>query len=85
MRVYAGCVIGGDPSQHDWESLEVRWFPLDALPRRLFSFSHEHIRDACANAVEPFKKEQRLTGLQAALLAAFLVYRRVRNVLRRLL
>ncbi|MBN1579869.1 MAG: NUDIX domain-containing protein [Anaerolineae bacterium] len=81
MRVFAGRVVGGDPSTHDWESLEVKWFPLDALPRRLFSFSREHIEDACANAAEPFEKEQRFSRIQAALLACFLAYRRVRNAI----
>ena len=84
MRVFAGCVVGGDPSVHDSESLEVRWFPLDALPKPLFRFSREHIEDACANSEVPFEKEQRLPRVVAALIRCFLVYRRVRNgILRR--
>jgi ADP-ribose pyrophosphatase YjhB (NUDIX family) len=82
VQVFAGRVTGGDPSQHDWESIEVRWFPLDALPRRLFSFSREHIQDACANAAEPFEREQWLSWAQLFLLRCFLVYRRVRNTVR---
>ena len=84
MRVFAGRVVGGDPSVHDSESLEVRWFPLDALPKPLFRFSREHIEDACANSEVPFEKEQRLPRVVAALIRCFLVYRRVRNgILRR--
>jgi 8-oxo-dGTP diphosphatase len=84
MRVYVGRVIGGDPSQHDWESLEVRWFPPDALPKPLFRFSREHIEDACTNAEVPFEKEQRFSRAEAALLKCFLVFRKVRNrILRR--
>ena len=84
MRVFVGRVVGGDPSVHDAESIEVRWFPLDALPKRLFRFSREHIEDACANSEVPFEKEQRLPRGVAALIRCFLVYRRVRNkVLRR--
>jgi 8-oxo-dGTP pyrophosphatase MutT (NUDIX family) len=82
MRVYVGHVTGGDPSAHDWESLDVRWFPLDALPRWLFRFSAEHIQDAVADSRAPFQREQRFSGAEAALLACFLAYRRVRNRLR---
>ena len=82
MRVFAGRVMGGNPSQHDWESLEVRWFPLSALPKRLFSLSREHIQDAYANSDEPFEKEQRLSRLEAVLWGCFFVWRRVRNLLR---
>jgi 8-oxo-dGTP pyrophosphatase MutT (NUDIX family) len=80
VRVYVGRVVGGDPSKHDWESLEVKWFPLGALPKGLFKFSREHIEDALANAGAPFEKEQRFSGLEAALLEAFLVFRCVRNL-----
>ena len=83
MRVYVGRVIGGDPSQHDWENLQVQWFPLDALPRSLFRFSREHIEDACADAATPLEKAQRFSGIEAALLACFLAYRNVRNRVRR--
>jgi len=82
--VYAGRVTGGDPSLHDWESLQVKWFPLDALPWRLFPFSREHIRDACARADDPFEKEQRLPKAQFFLLQSFLIYRRLRNKIRAL-
>jgi ADP-ribose pyrophosphatase YjhB (NUDIX family) len=81
---YLGRAVGGDPSQHDWESLEVRWFPLDALPWRLYPFSKEQIYDALADKSEPIEKEQRLPGTQLLLLQAFLAYRRVRNALRAL-
>jgi 8-oxo-dGTP pyrophosphatase MutT (NUDIX family) len=80
--VYAGQIAGGDPSQHDWETLEVKWFPLDALPWRLFPFSREQILDACANTNAPFEKEQRLPRTQLLLLQCFLVCRRIRNTLR---
>jgi 8-oxo-dGTP pyrophosphatase MutT (NUDIX family) len=83
MRVYVGRVIGGDPSEHDSESLAVRWFSLDALPKSLFKFSREHIVDACANSEGPFEREQRVSKVEAALLRCFLVFRTVRNVLRR--
>jgi 8-oxo-dGTP pyrophosphatase MutT (NUDIX family) len=79
MRVYVGRAIGGDPSAHDWESLEVRWFPLHALPRRMYKLSREHIEDACASSALPVEKEQRFSRAGAALLTCFLALRRVRN------
>jgi len=81
-RVYVGHVTGGDRSAHDWESLDVRWFPLDALPRWLFRFSAEHIQDAVADSRVPCQREQRFSGAEAALLVCFLAYRRVRNLVR---
>ena len=81
VQVFTARVVGGNPAVHDWESLEVKWFPLDGLPKRLFQFSREHIEDACANEAEPFEKEQRFSRIQAALMACFLIYRRVRNAI----
>jgi 8-oxo-dGTP pyrophosphatase MutT (NUDIX family) len=79
MRVFVGRMTAGDPSIHDWESLEVRWFPLDALPRCLFKFSRQHIQDACANSDAPLDVEQRFSTVEAVLLACFLALRGVRN------
>jgi 8-oxo-dGTP diphosphatase len=81
QQVFVGRVVGGDPSKHDWESLEVRWFPLSALPKRLFRFSGEQIRDACTNSEEPVKKEQRFSRLEAVLWTCFFLWRRARNLL----
>ena len=82
QHVFAGRVTGGDPTQHDWESVAVRWFPLDALPWRLFPFSKEQIMDACNHTATPVKKEQRMPKGQVLLLNGFMVYRRIRNRLR---
>ena len=81
QRVFAGKVIGGDSSKHDWESLEVKWFPLDALPKRLFRFSREHIQDACANSEKPIEKEQRFSRPEVVLWRCFFLWRKVRNLL----
>jgi ADP-ribose pyrophosphatase YjhB (NUDIX family) len=78
QMVFAGRVVGGDPSKHDCETVEVRWFPLNALPWRLFRFSREHIRDACAGAERPFKKEQRFSRFGAVVMNCFFRLRRVR-------
>lgn len=81
MRVFTGRVVGGDPANHDWESLAVGWFPLNELPPRLFVLSREHIQDACLNSDRPFEREQRLSRGQAMLMAAIFLYRRIRNSL----
>jgi 8-oxo-dGTP diphosphatase len=59
-RVFLAQVAGGNPSQHDNESIEVRWFPVTALPKRMFRFSREHITDALTRSDTPLYKEQRL-------------------------
>jgi len=59
-RVFLAQVTGGNPSQHDNESIEVRWFPVTALPKRMFRFSREHIADALTRSEAPLRKEQRL-------------------------
>ena len=63
MRVFKARVLGGDPSRHDLESLDVRWFPLDELPKTLWPLAREHIQDALANSQEPVRKEQTLSGI----------------------
>ncbi|MDY6876565.1 MAG: NUDIX domain-containing protein [Chloroflexota bacterium] len=84
MQVFVGKAISGDISEHDWESIAVRWFPLDALPKRLFRFSREHIQDACANSREPFERAQKFSRMQAMLMGWFFALRKIRNlVLRR--
>jgi 8-oxo-dGTP pyrophosphatase MutT (NUDIX family) len=82
LHVFSGQVSGGDAAQHGWESLEVRWFPVDALPRRLFSFSREHIKDACRNVEEPLEREQRFAWPWAILIRCLLVLRSIRNRIR---
>jgi ADP-ribose pyrophosphatase YjhB (NUDIX family) len=78
-RVFLARVTGGDPSQQDKESIDVRWFPVSALPKRLFQLSREHIHDALARSPTPLRKEQRLPIWLAALLRMAFLVRRLRN------
>jgi len=78
QRVYVGHVTGGDRSAHDWESADVRWFPVNALPR-LHRFCAEQIEDALADAGAPLEREQRLSRAEAVLLRCAGALRRVRN------
>jgi 8-oxo-dGTP diphosphatase len=82
QRLYLAHVTGGDPSAHDWESVDVRWFARDALPRRLTPFCLEQIEDALADTAVPVEREQRLSRLQAALLTCLFALRQVRHRLR---
>ena len=65
-HVFLAQVAGGPPSQRDDESIDVRWFPVRALPKRMFRFSREHVDDAMSRPDTPFKKEQRLPLWMAA-------------------
>jgi 8-oxo-dGTP pyrophosphatase MutT (NUDIX family) len=85
MRVFKARVLGGDPSEHDWESLDVRWFPLNKLPKILWPLAREHIQDTLANSKEPMRKEQTLSGIWAVLMmlkACFVIFRQVHNRIR---
>ena len=81
-HVFLAHVIGGPPIPHDRESIDVRWFPAAALPKRMFRFSREHIYDALARPAPPLKKEQRLPlWMDAGIRMAYLV----RNLLDKIL
>jgi 8-oxo-dGTP diphosphatase len=81
-HVFLAQAIGGAPSQHDDESIDVRWFPANALPKRIFRFSREHIEDALTRPSTPLKKEQRLPlWMDAAMRIAYLLRSLLDNVL----
>jgi len=66
-------LVGGNPSQHDKESVDVRWFPVSSLPKGLFRFAREHIQDAWAGSPSAVYKKQLLPmwlaiGLRIAVL-----------------
>jgi ADP-ribose pyrophosphatase YjhB (NUDIX family) len=78
-RVFLAEVVGGDASQHDKESVDVRWFPTTALPRRMFPFAREHVHDALTESASPILREQRLPLWLAILLRIGLLLRNLRN------
>lgn len=78
MHVFLVRVTGG-PSEHDRESIDVRWFPTASLPRRMFRFSREHLHDALTYPPSPLYKEQRLPLWIAMLIRAGLSVRKIRN------
>ena len=76
--VFEGRVTGGDSSQHDWESLAVEWFSVQALPKVVAPFARQIIEDACASLGEPVQRTQTLSKPALVLLGAFFAARRVR-------
>jgi 8-oxo-dGTP diphosphatase len=81
-HVFLAQAIDGTPAQHDDESVDVRWFPANALPKRMFRFSREHIEDALARPSTPLKKEQRLPRwMDAGIRLAYLLRSLLDNIL----
>lgn len=78
-RVFLAEVIGGNPSAHDKESIDVRWFPVGALPKTLFRFAREHIQDALSRSPTPVSKEQHLPRWMAMALRLALWLRTLRH------
>ncbi len=79
MRVFVARVIGGSPSQHDKESIDVRWFPTASLPKGMFRFAREHLHDALTCSPSPVGREQRLPLWMAMLVRMALLMRNMRN------
>lgn len=65
IHAFVGHVVGGDSSQHSWESVAVTWFPVDQLPKRTLSFAREIIDDARFVTDLPVKRTQLLPKWQA--------------------
>jgi 8-oxo-dGTP diphosphatase len=78
-RVFLAEVVGGNPTQHDKESIDVRWFPTSSLPKSMFRFAREHIQDALAASPSPIVREQRLPMWLDMLLRIALLLRKLRN------
>jgi 8-oxo-dGTP diphosphatase len=78
-RVFIARTTSEVPSQHDSESIDVRWFPITALPKRLNRFVREHLRDALAFPSSPVSREQRLPVWMAMLVHMALWMRSIRD------
>ena len=79
MRVFVAQITGRNPARHDNESIDVRWFPVTALPKRMFRFAREHLHDALARLSSPVSKEQLLPIWMAVLVRMALMMRNFRN------
>ena len=79
LHVFLGKIIDANMIDHDWESLAVQWFDLDALPKRLFKFAREHIEDARKVTNIPIEREQTLPTYQAIIMKILVIIRNMRN------
>ena len=79
MRVFIARMTGASPSQHDKESIDVQWFSVAALPKRMFRFAREHLHDALTFSSSPVSKEQSLPLWMAMLVRMALLMRNIRN------
>lgn len=77
--VCLGRVVGGAPIRRGPETLEVAWFPLDALPPSLPRMMREYVRDATSNGPHPIERTQRLPLWYALALGALLRLRDLRD------
>ena len=74
-----GRVVGGQAITRGPETLEVRWFPLDALPTPIAPFHHLYIQDAAAEASTPVKRTLRMPAAQAVFWRVLIRLRDLRN------
>ena len=78
VRVYAAHAVGGSTDDHGWEAVDVRWFPLDALPRSFSAMHRTFLEDWLAGDY-PVKREQRVAWWFATLLHVLIFFRNIRN------
>lgn len=78
-RVFIARITNEVPFQHDIESIEVRWFPVTALPKRMNRFVREHLQDALNSSFSPVNKEQRLSIWMAMIVRMALLIRNFRK------
>jgi len=73
-------VIGGEARPDPRESLEVRWFPIDALPSRILPGSDIYLADALQNA-PPIRRVLRMPRWKAVAWRAAFRLRDLRNAI----
>ena len=66
-----------------WESVEVGWFPADALPASLHRFGRIYIADALSESAAPIQRTLSMPWHQAILLRLLFGLRDLRNHLLR--
>ena len=79
-HVCLGRVVDGAPIRRGPETLEVAWFPLDALPPSLPRMMREYVRDATTpDGPHAIERTQRLPRWYALALGALLRLRDLRD------
>jgi len=78
-RVFIAEPIGTIPSKQDKESVDVRWLPVNSLPKRMNRFVREQLMDALSFPSSPLHKEQNLPLWMAIAVRLAVLLRNVRN------
>jgi 8-oxo-dGTP diphosphatase len=79
LHVFEGVVVGGEAIQQGAETLAVKWFSVDDLPKRLQGKSAYYIRNALTNYPMPLKITLTYPHWQIILRAVALKIRNFRN------
>lgn len=61
------CHQTGGALQSNWETLELRWFPRDAIPQTLFPWFREPLHDAFSETGSPPVSRSETQGIDAIL------------------
>jgi len=77
-HVYSARPVGGSLEDHGWEAVDVRFFPLDALPRSFSRLHREFLADWQAGE-HPVEREQHVPWWFALLLSTMIPLRNLRN------
>ncbi len=80
-RTYVGMgrVVGGAPLTRGPETLEVRWFAVTDLPKRLSRFARLYLEDALTDTPKPIQRTLRMPIYEALLLRLLFRLRDLRN------
>lgn len=79
--VYRGHVTGGQALKAGPETLAVKWFPIQALPKSTVMHIEEIIQDAFSNREEPVEKKQTVPAWKVIIIRAMVKLRDLRNSL----
>jgi len=81
-HVYRVHITGGQAIQNGPETVEVRWFPVRQLPKKMTPFVAAIVQDTLAHRGDPFQKAQYLPAWQIALFKIRLGLRNLSNRLK---
>jgi hypothetical protein len=76
---FIGKITGGQALENGPETLAVRWFGLDQLPKRTTPFLKETVRVALEASEKPYEKNQDMPLCMAIALRWMIGWRDLRN------
>ena len=78
-HVYTAHITGGQPIRNGPETVEVRWYSLDALPRRVTPYLVEIVQDSVSESGQPIEHIQELSGWNIFVIRLMVALRDLRN------